>query len=44
MIYSIGFRKKVPDIKAREKTSFEKISKRFEIGKNIVFVWSKNIS
>ncbi|WP_231967048.1 IS630 transposase-related protein [Orientia tsutsugamushi] len=31
------------DIKEREKISFEKVSKRFGIGKNKVFVWSKNI-
>ncbi|BAG39961.1 transposase [Orientia tsutsugamushi str. Ikeda] len=43
MTYSIDFRKKVLDIKEREKISFEKVSKRFGIEKNTVFVWSKNI-
>nr|WP_230597823.1 hypothetical protein [Orientia tsutsugamushi] len=38
MTYSIYFRKKVLDIKEREKISFESVSKRFVIGKNTVFV------
>ncbi|WP_231108560.1 hypothetical protein [Orientia tsutsugamushi] len=41
MTYSIYFRKKVLDIKEREKRekiSFEPVSKRFRIGKNTVFV------
>jgi transposase len=43
MTYSIDFRKKVLAIRAREKMSFESVSKRFGVGKNTVFVWSKNI-
>ncbi|SPR08963.1 transposase [Orientia tsutsugamushi str. Gilliam] len=37
------FWKKVLDINGREKISFEKVSKYFVIGKNTVFVFSKNI-
>ena len=43
MTYSIDFRKKVLTIRAREQMSFESVSKRFGVGKNTVFVWSKNI-
>ena len=43
MTYSIDFRKKVLAIKEKEKMSFESISKRFGVGKNTVFVWSKKI-
>jgi transposase len=44
MTYSIDFRKKVLAIKEKEKMSFESISKRFGVGKNTVFVWTKKIS
>ena len=44
MTYSIDFRKKVLAIKEKEKMSFASISKRFGVGKNTVFVWSKKIS
>lgn len=44
MTYSIDFRKKVLTIKEKEKMSFASISKRFGIGKNTVFVWTKRIS
>lgn len=43
MTYSIDFRKKVLAIKKKEKLSFESISKRFGVGKNTVFVWTKKI-
>ena len=43
MTYSIDFRKKVLAIKEKEKMSFESISKRFGVGKNTVFVWTKKI-
>ncbi|SPR14079.1 transposase [Orientia tsutsugamushi] len=43
MTYSIDFWKKVLTIKEREKISFESVSKRLQIGKNTVFVWSKTI-
>lgn len=43
MTYSIDFRKKVLAIKEKEKMSFELVSKRFGIGKNTVFVWTKKI-
>ena len=41
MTYSIDFRKKVLAIKEQEKMSFASISKRFGVGKNTVFVWTK---
>ena len=41
MTYSIDFRKKVFEIKEKEKMSFELVSKRFGVGKNTVLVWSK---
>jgi transposase len=44
MTYSIDFRKKVLKIKEKEKMSFELTSKRFGVGKNTVFEWSKKIS
>ena len=43
MTYSIDFREKVLAIKEKEKMSFESISKRFGVGKNTVFVWTKKI-
>jgi transposase len=43
MTYSIDFRKKVLAIKEKEKMSFELVSKRFGVGKNTVFVWTKKI-
>lgn len=44
MTYSIDFRKKVLAIKEKEKMSFESVSKRFGVGKNTVFVWTKRLS
>jgi len=44
MTYSIDFRKKVLAIKEKDRMSFASISKRFGIGKNTVFVWTKRIS
>jgi len=43
MTYSIDFRKKVLAIKEKEKLSLESVSKRFGVGKNTVFVWTKKI-
>ena len=43
MTYSRDLRKKVLAIKEKEKMSFASISKRFGIGKNTVFVWTKRI-
>ena len=43
MTYSIDFREKVLAIKEKEKMSFELVSKRFGVGKNTVFVWTKKI-
>lgn len=44
MTYSMDFRKKVLFVKAKEKMSFASVSKRFGVGKNTVFVWTKKIS
>ena len=44
MTYSIDFRKKLLAVKEKENMSFESISKRFGVGKNTVFVWTKKIS
>lgn len=43
MTYSIDFRKKVLAVKEKDNMSFEAISKRFGVGKNTVFVWTKKI-
>lgn len=43
MTYSIDFRKKVLSIKEKEKLSFSQVAKRFGVGVNSVFLWSKNI-
>jgi transposase len=43
MTYSIDFRKKVLAIKEKEKLSFADVSKRFGVGKNTIFVWSKKL-
>lgn len=43
MTYSIDFRKKVLSIKASEGLSFAETAKRFRIGKNSVFLWTKRL-
>ncbi len=43
MTYSLDFRKKVLEVKARERLSFDEISKRFSVGKSSVVRWSINI-
>lgn len=43
MTYSLDFRKKVLSIKAKESLSFARVSKRFGLSINTVFLWSKNI-
>lgn len=43
MTYSIDLREKVLAIKEKEKISFELVSKRFGVGENTVFVWTKKI-
>ena len=44
MTYSLDFRQKVLSIKASEKLSFEATASRFGIGKNTVYLWSKEIN
>ncbi len=43
MTYSIDFRKKVLAIKAQENLSFEAVARRFGVGKNTVFCWTKQL-
>lgn len=44
MTYSLDFRQHVLTIKVAEGLSFVEASKRFKIGKNTLFLWSKNIT
>jgi transposase len=41
--HSLGFRKKVLSVKEREKLSFRKTAKRFDVGVASVLRWSKNV-
>lgn len=43
MTYSVHFRKKVLAVKEKEQLSFSAISKKFNIGKNTVFSWTKKL-
>lgn len=43
MTYSLDFRKKVLEVKARDQISFEEVSERFSVGKASVFRWSKDL-
>ncbi len=43
MTYSIEFRKKVLEIKKKEKLSYEEAAKRFAISKAALFRWSTRI-
>jgi len=43
MTYSIDFRKKVLEIKARENLTFQEVSTRFSRGKASVVRWSKKL-
>ena len=43
MSYSIDFRKKVLEIKASENLTFKETSKRFGIGSQTVFRWTKKL-
>ena len=43
MTYSVDFRRKVLEVKKKEGLSFEETSKRFCVGKNTIFLWSKKI-
>ena len=44
MSYSIDFRRKVLRIRDRDRLSFAKVAKRFDVGVHTVYRWSKNIS
>ena len=43
MTYSLDFRKKVLSIRTKEGLSFAKVSKRFGVSVNSVFLWSKRL-
>jgi len=43
MTYSTHFRKKVLNIRKKENLSFEKLAKRFGIGKNTIARWSQRL-
>ena len=43
MTYSLDFRKKVLNTKAKEGLSYEEVSARFCISKSAVFRWSRNL-
>lgn len=43
MTYSIDFRRKVLDVKKKEGLTFEETAKRFCVGKNSLFLWSKKL-
>ena len=43
MTYSLDFRKKVLEIKERDKLSFEAVALRFGVGKNTIFCWTKQL-
>lgn len=42
-MYSLDFRKKVFEIKEKEKLTFEEVSKRFHVGIATLFRWHKKI-
>ena len=43
MAYSIGFRRKILEIKEDEKLSLDDGSKRFKVGRATIFRWTKRI-
>lgn len=43
MTYSVHFRKKVLAVKEKEQLSFSGISKKFNIGRNTIFSWTKKL-
>jgi transposase-like protein len=43
MTYSLDFRRHVLTIKSQERLSFCAASRRFNVGKNTLFLWSKTI-
>jgi len=43
MTYSVHFRKKVLSVKEKEGLSFSAISKKFNIGRNTIFSWTKKL-
>lgn len=44
MTYPIQFRKKVLEIKLKEKLSFVEVAKRFGLSKTTIFKWSKQLA
>lgn len=43
MTYSVHFRKKVLAVKKKEQLSFSATSKKFNIGRNTIFSWTKKL-
>ena len=43
MTYSIDFRKKILEVKEKENLSFTQLSKRFCVGRNTIFTWTKSL-
>ena len=43
MTYSVHFRKQVLTVEEKEQLSFSAISKRFSIGRDTVFSWTKKL-
>jgi transposase len=43
MTYSVHFRKKVLSVREKEGLSFTSISKKFNIGRNTIFSWTKKL-
>ena len=43
MTYPVAFRRKVLATKMKEKLSFAKVAKRFDVAVNSVFLWSKSL-
>ena len=43
MTYSVHFRKKVLSVKEMEGLSFTAVSKKFNIGRNTIFSWTKKL-
>ena len=43
MTYSLDLRKKVLDIKEKQNLSLTKVAEKFQISRNTIFKWTKNI-
>jgi len=43
MTYPLAFRKKVLSVKKEQNLTYEQTAKRFDIGKNSIVLWNRNI-